>query len=255
MGPAIARESAVDRNAARGIVRAGFVCGAAFVVVSAIDGCVHGEDWRADVLWTAVFGISALLCLAGAGALGVRWLLHARLPVEIARGNVAAGVAAGAHYAATGLVIARCLYGDDVATLGISVAFFVIAQATLHLLMILFRTLTRYADDEEILGENVAAAVSYAGAMLAIAIIVGHAAEGTFEGWGSSLRAYFVALASSLVLYPTRQLVVQTLLLRQPFALRGGALDRLIAQDRDVGTSAVEAVSYIAAALLLTGIV
>lgn len=254
MGPEIAREPTVGRNAARGIVRAGFVCGAAFVVVSAIDGCVHGEDLRADVLWTAVFSASALVCLAVAGSLGVRLLLRSRLPVEIARGNVAAGVAAGAHYAATGLVIARCLYGDDVKTLGISIAFFVIAQVTLHLVMILFRTLTLYADDEEILGENVAAAVSYAGAMLAIAIIVGHAAEGTFEGWGPSLRAYFVALASSLALYPTRQFVVQTLLLRQPFALRGGALDRLIAQDRDVGASAVEAVSYVAAALLLTGI-
>jgi len=114
--------------------------------------------------------------------------------------------------------------------------------------------LTLYADDEEIIGENVAAAVSYAGAMLAIAIIVGHAAEGEFEGWGPSLRAYFVALASSLALYPTRQLVVQTLMLRQPFSLRGGALDRLIAQDRNVGASAVEAVSYVAAALLLTGV-
>ena len=252
--PAIPTEAAVDRNAARGIVRAGFVCGAAFVIASAIRGCVHGEDFRADVLWTAVFGVSALLCLGAAGSLGVRLLLRSRLPSEIARGNVAAGVAAGAHYAATGLVTARCLYGDDVATLGISVIFFLIAQVTLHLLVILFRTLTLYADDEEIIGENVAAAVSYAGAMLAIAIIVGHAAEGEFEGWGPSLRAYFFALASSLALYPTRQLVVQTLMLRQPFSLRGGALDRLIAQDRNVGASAVEAVSYVAAALLLTGV-
>lgn len=246
--------TALDYNAARGIVRAGFVCGAAFVVASAIRGCVHGVDLRADVLWTSVFGVSALVCLGAAGSLGTRLLLRSRLPGEIARGNVAAGVAAGAHFAATGLVIARCLYGDDVATLGVSVVFFLIAQGTLHLLVILFRTLTLYAEDEEIMGENVAAALSYAGAMLAIAIIVGHAAEGTFEGWGASLRAYFVALASALVLYPTRQFVVQTLMLRQPFALRGGALDRLVAQDRNVGVSAVEALSYVAAALLLTGI-
>jgi uncharacterized membrane protein YjfL (UPF0719 family) len=184
----------------------------------------------------------------------MRLLLRSRLPGEIARGNVAAGVAAGAHFAATGLVIARCLYGDDVATLGVSVVFFLIAQVTLHLLVILFRTLTLYAEDEEIMGENVAAALSYAGAMLAVAIIVGHAAEGTFEGWGASLRAYVVALASALVLYPMRQFVVQVLMLRQPFALRGGALDRLVAQDRNVGVSAVEALSYVAAALLLTGI-
>jgi len=55
------------------------------------------------------------------------------------------------------------------------------------------------------------------------------------------------------VLYPVRQLGVQTLMLRQRFVLRGGALDRLVAQERNVGVSAVEAVSYLAAAVLLTG--
>ena len=240
-------------NAARGIERAGYLCGAAFVLVSVIQGCVHGEDIRADILWTVVFGASALTVLWAAGAGGIRVLLHAHLPQEIARGNVAAGVAAGAHFAATGLIVAECFYGDDVRTLGISIVFFLIGQGTLHLCLILFRTLTLYAEDEEVMGENVAAAVSYAGAMLAIAIIVGHAADGTFEGWAPSLRAYARALGSVFVLYPMRQLVVQTLLLRQPFAFRGGALDRLVAQQRNVGVSAVEAMSYVAAALLLTG--
>jgi hypothetical protein len=104
------------------------------------------------------------------------------------------------------------------------------------------------------MGENVAAAVSYAGAMIALALIVGHAVEGDFEGWSVSIRSYGAALLSALVLYPVRQLVVQLVLLGQPFALRGGALDRLVAQERNVGVSVVEAVSYIAAAVLLTGV-
>jgi uncharacterized membrane protein YjfL (UPF0719 family) len=242
-------------NAARGIVQAGFVCGFAFVAASAINGCVHGDDWRSDLVRTLGIGGSAVLVLAAAGSLGIRVLLRSRLPAEIARGNVAAGVAAGAHYVATGLIVADCFSGDyDVRQLGISAAFFVIAQVTLHVFLMLFRSLTLYADDEEIIGDNVAAALSYAGAMLAIAVIVGHAVAGDFAGWEVSLRAYVVALASALVLYPVRQFVVQTLLLRQPFALRGGALDRLIAQERTVGVSAVEGVSYLAAAFLLAGI-
>jgi uncharacterized membrane protein YjfL (UPF0719 family) len=242
-------------NAARGIVQAGFVCGVAFVAASAINGCVHGQDWRSDLVRTLVIGGSAVLVLAVAGSLGIRVLLRSRLPAEIARGNLAAGVAAGAHYAATGLIVAECFYGDyDARQLGISVAFFDIAQVTLHVFLMLFRSLTLYAEDQEIIGENVAAALSYAGAMLALAVIVGHAAQGDFAGWEVSLRGYVMALASALVLYPVRQLVVQTLLLRQPFALRGGALDRLIAQERNVGVSAVEGVSYLAAAFLLAGI-
>jgi uncharacterized membrane protein YjfL (UPF0719 family) len=243
-----------ERNAARGIVQAGYLCGAAFVIAAAFRGCVHGEDLRADVLWTAVFGGSALVLLWAAGGVGIRVLLRSRLPAEIERGNLAAAIAAASHFAATGIIIARCLYGDDLATLGVSIVFFVIAQATLHLFVILFRTLTLYAEDQEIIGENVAAAVSYAGAMLAIALIVGHAVEGDFEGWTVSLRAYVVALASSLVLYPVRQIAVQMVILRQPFTLRGGALDGLVAQQRNVGVSAIEAVSYVAAAVLLTGV-
>jgi len=180
--------------------------------------------------------------------------LRAHLPREIDRGNVAAGVAASAHFAATGLIVAECFYGDDVRTLGISIVFFLIAQATLHLFVVLFRMLTLYAEEEEIRGENVAAALSYAGATIGIAVIVGHAAEGDFVGWTSSLRSYAMALGSALVLYPVRQLGVQTLLLRRRPSLRGGDLDRLVAQERNVGASAVEAVSYLAAAILLTGL-
>lgn len=246
--------AALDHNAARGILRAGFISGAAFVVTSAIRGCVHGEDWRADLLWAVVFGGSALLLLAAVGFLGVRVLLKSRLPAEIRRGNLAAGVAGGAHLAATGIIVGSCLYGDDVMTLGVSVVFFAIAQLTLHAFVVLFRALTLYAEDEEVMGENVAAAVSYAGAVLALAIVIGHAAQGEFEGWGASLRAYGVALLSAVFLYPVRQLVVQTLVLRQPFSFRGGALDRLVAQDRNVGVAAVEAVSYVSAAVLLAGI-
>lgn len=244
----------IHANPARAIERAGFLCGVAFVFTSAIEGCVHGESWRADLLWTSVFGGCAVALLALSGALGIRVLLRSRLPAEIARGNVAAGIAAGAHYAATGLIIARCLYGDDLATLGVSVVFFVIAQATLHLFLVLFRALTLYADDQEIMGQNVAAALSYAGAMIALALIIGRAAEGDFEGWATSLRAYALALLSALALYPVRQIGVQTWLLQQPFTLRGGNLDRIVAQERNVGAGAVEAVSYLAAAFLLTGV-
>lgn len=241
-------------NPARPIERAGFVCGVAFVLSSVIEGCVHGVSWRADLLWTTVFGACAIVLLAVVGNLGIRVLLRSRLPGEIARGNVAAGIAAGAHYAATGFIIGHCLYGDDLSTLGISVVFFVIAQVTLHLFVVLFRTLTLYAEDQEITGENVAAALSYAGAMIALALIIGHAAEGEFLGWTPSLRAYAVALASALALYPVRQIYVQVWLLQRPFSLRGGNLDRLVAQERNVGVGAVEAVSYLAAAILLTSV-
>src|SRR5262249_19603411 len=137
-------------------------------------------------------------------------------------------------------------------TLGISVVFFVLGQLTLHVCVSLFRALTTYDDAEQIAGENVAAALSYAGAAIAVAIIVARAAEGDFTGWESSLKGYAGVLASVVALYPVRQVFVQMLLLRSPLKLRGGPLDQGIALDRSEGIGALEAVTYVATALSIT---
>jgi hypothetical protein len=61
-------------------------------------------------------------------------------------------------------------------------------------------------------------------------------------------------LLLALALYPVRQLVVGPLLLGLPARMRGGALDRMIAQERSVAVGAIEALAYLAMALLATAI-
>lgn len=241
-------------NTARALLQVGQVLGVFLISGSVVAGCVTGESLRHDVLWVAVYGALALTLLAVFGHYGIRLLVRSRLPAEIERGNLAAGVAGGAHYLATGILTARAVSGNDWGTLGVSLVFFVLAQLALHVGVVLFRALTAYDDAEEILGENLAAALSYAGVTVAVAMIVGHAVEGTFEGWGPSLRGFGLALLFVLALYPVRQLFVQTLLLGARFTLRGGRLDVGIAAERSLGMGVLEAVSYVAAALLVTRI-
>ncbi|HVH43370.1 MAG TPA: DUF350 domain-containing protein, partial [Labilithrix sp.] len=158
----------------------------------------------------------------------------------------------GAHYVATGIITSHAMAGNDLKTLGISVVFFVLGQVTLHVFVSLFRALTTYDDAEQIAGENLAAALSYAGAAVALAIIIARATEGEFTGWASSLRGYAGVLACVIALYPVRQVFVQMLLLRAPLKLRGGPLDDGIALQRSEGIGALEAVTYVAAALSIT---
>jgi hypothetical protein len=117
--------------------------------------------------------------------------------------------------------------------------------------LLLFRALTVYDDFEEIVGGNVAAALSYAGITVALALIVGCAAEGSFVSWNVSLRAYGKALLFALALYPVRQLVVQGALLRGGLALRKGRLDEGVGREKDVGLGALEAASYLATAFFV----
>lgn len=237
---------------AHALLQVGQVLGVFLISGSVVAGSVQGESLAQDVLWVAAHGIAALALLVLFGHLGVRVLLRARLAAEVERGNLAAGLAAGSHYLATGILLSRSLSGTDLGALGVALVFFVLAQLTLHLFVVLFRTLTAYDDAEEILGENLAAALSYAGVTVALSLIIGHAVEGTFVDWATSLRGYALALLFALALYPVRQFFVQTLLLGARFSFRGGRLDQGIAAERNLGMGVLEAISYLAAAFLVT---
>ena len=67
-----------------------------------------------------------------------------------------------------GILAAPAIAGSDLQGLGLSVAFFALAMVTQAAYVGLFRTLTTYDDSEQIQGENLAAAVSYAGISVAI---------------------------------------------------------------------------------------
>jgi uncharacterized membrane protein YjfL (UPF0719 family) len=237
-------------NAARSMLQVGQVLGVFLVASSAVRGAVHGANLVADLCHVAIFAVVALTLMMVTGHLGVRALLRSRLPAELERGNVAAGVAAGAHHVAVAVITSRAVSGGDLRDLGLSVAFFAIGQVTLIGFITLFRALTVYDDAEQIQGENLAAALSYGGVSVAVAIIVARAIEGEFVSWAESLKGYGGVLLFLLVLYPVRQILVQVVLLGAPFTFRGGKLDSGVAARND-GLGALEAIAYLATALAI----
>ncbi len=241
--------SFADSNAARHLLDVGQVLGVFMVAAAVVKNCVRGEDLGSDLVSAAAFGALGLVLVAVMGRLGTQLLLQSRLPSEIARGNTAAGLAAGSHYVATGIVAAHAIAGSKLRDVGLSLVFFVLAMAALWAFVTLFRALTTYDDAEQIHGENLAASLSYAGLSIGVAIIVGCALDGDFVSWEVSLKGFGMILLLALALYPVRQLFVQSLLLGAPLALRGGRLDTGIGTERNEGIGALEAVSYVATAL------
>jgi len=239
---------------ARWLARAGTLVTLGLLLPATLRPCLTLHPTRAGVVCAALFAGAGLVGFLLATALWNRALLRGRLRGELVRGNLAAGVVAAAHAAATGIVAAHAFVADTPATLPIGAIFFVVSVLSLVLLSLLFRGLTSYSDEQEILGENLAAATSYSGLVIALSIIVGHAADGAFVGWLPAMHSFGVFLLWAFLLYPVRQIVVGRWLLGFPLTLRGGALDRAIAQDHDWVVSCVEAAGYIAAALLATGI-
>ena len=242
-------------NSARRMLQVGQVLGVFLVASSAVKGGVKGGahlvDVGPDAFRVAATSIVALALMMLTGHFGIKALLRARLPAELARGNVAAGVAAGAHYVAVSVITSRAVSGGDLRELGLSLTFFVLGQITLLVFITLFRALTTYDDAEQIEGENLAAALSYAGVSIAVGIIIARALEGDFVSWGESLRGYGGVLLFLFLLYPVRQILVQVVLLGAPFTFRGGRLDAGVAAERNEGMGALEAVSYLATAFAI----
>ncbi len=245
--------STENRLGARSLAWAGNLLAIGIFLPAALRPALsaHHTPWASAAL---AFSGAALVAFLLATTLLNHVLLRGRLRKEIRRNNLAAGLVAAAHAVSTGTVAAHCFAADSLATLPVGAVFFGVAEIALVVLSLLFRALTTYADDQEITGENVAAAISYSGLLVALSLVVGHAADGAFVGWIPALRSFGLFLLCAILLYPVRQIVVARLLLGMPLTFRGGPFDRAIAQEQSWLVSCVEAAGYLATAFLLTGL-
>jgi len=245
-------------DAALGIEYAGYFLGVLLIAGSVLDGIqgageaagLSSGDWS-SLIQAGAYGLFGIIALALFGRLGFRFLVRSDIVAGVRANNPAAGVVAAGGHVSTALVIAGALSGDSAGGDFITALVFVaIGLMGLWGVTYAHRFITSYDDATEITNGNVAAALSYAGMMVAIGIIVGHAINGDFTDYSTALRLCGRALLAVLILYPVRQFIVQGILVGGGFRLYGGKLDDEISRDGNVGTGAVEAASYIAAALL-----
>jgi uncharacterized membrane protein YjfL (UPF0719 family) len=214
--------------------------------------CRAGEGAGLDVAWMVAFGVFGLLAIELAQALG--FVAIRGLAAAVRVDNLAAAVAAAGHVLAVGVLVANVAGGATAAELLVAALSFAVGQATLLLLLWLFRRLTAYDDRGEILAGNVAAGLSHAGLTIALALLIAHATDGPFVGVWPAVRDYGVALAEGLVIWPLRQLLVQCVLFRARPRLGGGELDAAIAAG-DLGAGALEAAAYLGLVLFVRSVV
>lgn len=238
-------------NLAGQLLSVGHAFGVLLLLPGIATNCFRGEVVESDLVAALIFGSTGVLAVELAGGLGARIILRGSIEREVADGNVAAGIAGAANYVSVGLLASRAIGGTDVKTLGVSLVFFLLSLVTLTIFVGVFRALTTYDDEEQIRGRNVAAAISYGGVSVAVAILVGAALEGDFVGWEPSFYGFALASVRALALYPIRQLVVQGMLLWKAPTFRGGAIDRAVGLERKIGVAVLEAVAYVGCAITI----
>jgi uncharacterized membrane protein YjfL (UPF0719 family) len=240
-------------NGAAAVALSGFLLGVINVIIPILSGPSH--SFWADVKGVLAYGIGGILAMTVAGLIFEQYSRATGVPLreQTRAGNLAAGIVDGAIYLASSQITAGALSGDGGAIVP-TVVFWAAGVIALIVLTHLFRMLTTYDDAQLIRDGNVAAALAAAGLIVAIGMMVGYAVSGSFTGYADSFRAFGLMLLAVLALYPVRQIIVQMLLLGASFCFRGGRLDKEIAEDQNTGAGLLEAVGYLATALIVTRI-
>ncbi len=237
-------------NAAVGVALGGYLFGVMMIIADVLSGPGH-TDWTRDAIGVAIYGIGGIIFLAFVATVELKLILSKTALQAVHEGNIAAGIVTSGSFIATSLIIASNVSGEGSGgNYYTPVIFFLVGQITLLAVTYLFRLLTAYDDAKEVMSGNNAAALSYAGVMIAVAIIVSHAIRGDFVDYETSLKDFGKSILVVLTLYPIRQFLVQGLLLGAGFRIYGGRLDEEISRDRNLSSGTIEAMMYVAAALL-----
>lgn len=243
------RRSVVDEltrhdNPAAAITLAGYFLG----VLVALSGVMAAptRGLAADLISFAAFGLAGVVVLF-VSLFGAPLVGGVQIGRDILENrNVASAIVLFATFVATGIIFAGAVRGEG-AGLTAWIALFVftlLGQVALALMAHLFELITPFDLHAEIEQQNVAAALGYGGALVAMGLILFKAVTGEFTAWGQDLLSFAIYCLPLLALYPLRALVVNGLL------LNFRDLNHEVASDRNLGVGVLEATTYIGFGLL-----
>lgn len=226
------------------------VVGYYFGLVLAIGGTIAGPSVGLveDLYDLVIYGILSIILLNISWFLCDKLILYKfRVSEELIRDhNQGTGVVSAGISVASGFIIYGAVSGEG-GSIWTVLVFWALGQVLLILAGLVYELITPYNIHEEIEKDNVAAGVSFAGALVSIGVIIGLAGEGDFTAWSIDLPVYIGFAVLGLILLPIIRLLTDKVLL--PTVKLS---DEISAQEKpNVGAAYIEAFSYIAAAFII----
>ncbi|MCD8445592.1 DUF350 domain-containing protein, partial [Tenacibaculum finnmarkense] len=224
-------------------------------LIIVIGGAIIGETagFITDILQIFSYGIIAILLLLLSAWISNKVILNKfDLKKEIITDqNEGAGVIEAAIYIANGLVLYGALIGESetlIAGISTFIIYWILGNIVLILASKVFIAWMGYDIHNEVEKDNVAAGVSFSGAILAIGIITMNAILDPFLDWTTTLIDISLQTLLGCLLLPIMRLFADKIL------LPGRKLtDEIINQEKpNIGAGLMEAFAYIAAAILIT---
>ena len=234
-------------NAALALALVGYYFG----LVLALGGTIVGPSAGLveDLTDLVIYGILSVILLNISWFLCDKLILYKfKVSEELIRDhNQGTGAVSAGISIASGFIIYGAVSGEG-GNIWTVLGFWALGQVILILAGLVYELITPYSIHEEIEKDNVAAGVSFAGALVAIGVIIGLAGEGDFTAWSVDLPVYIGFAILGLILLPIIRLLTDKVLL--PTVKLS---DEISAQEKpNLGAAYIEAFSYIAAAFIIS---
>ncbi|MDA1093546.1 MAG: DUF350 domain-containing protein [Acidobacteria bacterium] len=158
--------------------------------------------------------------------------------------NAGMGAVEGGNYIAVGLITAGAMSGEGGLVPGL--VYWLAGLVALAVAGLLYDKVTSFDLHDQIEKDNVAVGVAFAGVLVGVGNIIRLAGEGDFVSWSESLTQFGYYTVVGLILLPLVRLFADKVL------LPGASLsDELVQDQPSLGAGVLEAVSYLAASMLV----
>ncbi len=158
--------------------------------------------------------------------------------------NTGMGAVEAGNYVAVGLITAGAMSGEGGLVPGL--VYWLAGLAALVVAGLLYDKITSYDLHDEIEKDNAAVGVAFAGVLIGFGNIIRLAGDGDFVSWNESLSEFGYYTVVGLILLPLVRLFADKVL------LPGASLtDELVKAKPNLGAGVLEAVSYLAASMLI----
>lgn len=241
-------------NPAVALAITGYYTGLVLSIGGAIVGPSNG--FASDIIDLLLYGSLSIVLLNISCVLCDKIILYRfRMTDELVRDrNQGTGAVSMGVSVASGFLIYGAVSGEG-GTLWTAVSFWAIGQVILIIAGLVYNRILSFDIHEEIEKDNVAAGVGFAGALIAVGIVVGLAAEGDFTSWSEDLPHFMGISIVGLVLLPIIRFLTDKVLLPSvnlSDEIIGLKPDKSIeTRGPNVGAAYIEAFSYIAGAFII----
>ncbi|MBI9092167.1 MAG: DUF350 domain-containing protein [Desulfobacterium sp.] len=248
------KEMVDNDNPAVSLAVTGYYAGLVLSIGAAVVGPSAGL--ASDVMDILIYGTLSIVLLNISSFL-CDWVILAKFNVrdELLRDrNQGTGAVIFGVLVASGFVIFGSVSGSG-GTVWTAMGFWGLGQVLLVVAALIYNVITPFDIHKEIEKDNVAAGIAFSGALVAMGIVVGLAAEGEFISWRENVPTFVTYACIGLVSLPFLRLLTDRLL------LPGVKLsDEIIGLRPDkskeergpnVGAAYVEAFAYIAGAFII----